>query len=319
MIQVIALDFTAKTEQSIPPADARRAADEGRFCWVDMTADEPEACGQFLRAMGINEIAIAEVLGPDMEGRYDVYEDCLHFAVTEGRLAEGRLTTTHVDIVLSEKCLIMFRRKESDFVKQMKKTYREDFLKFAKTPGFLLYEIGDHLTERYRRALHNFAEAVEQTQLKLFAEVDDEIFRHVADLTSDILVLRKIVLASRELFHELATRKSPFIPEATQPFLENLAGALDRLGGDLTTEREVLNETLNLYMGMVSHKTNKVVNRLTVISAIFLPLSFCAGVYGVNLKGVPEFEWEHGYLYFWALCLLMATGLIAYMRRRKWL
>jgi hypothetical protein len=113
-------------------------------------------------------------------------------------------------------------------------------------------------------------------QLQLFGQVDDDIFRHVSLLTQDILVFRKIVLASRELMHELASRKSAFVSETTQPFLENMAGALERLGGDLTTEREVLNETLNLYMGMVSHRTNKVVNRLTVhqhhLSAPQLPV-----------------------------------------------
>jgi magnesium transporter len=322
----VGFDFARRTEEEVAPAVLGAALARGLFCWVDVDCGgcpDKEAdcrrCADVLAALGINDLARSEVMGPDREGRYDVYEDCLHFAVTEGRLEGSRLKTTHVDIVLSERFLVTFRRTESDFIKQMRRTYREDFLKFAKTPGFLLYEIGDHLTERYRRALHGFGEAVEQTQLKLFADVDDDIFRHVADLTSDILILRKITLASRELFHELGTRKSPFIPEATQPFLENLAGALDRLGGDLTTEREVLNETLNLYMGMVSHKTNKVVNRLTVLSTIFLPLSFLCGVYGVNLKGVPEFGWEQGYLFFWSLCLVIAGTLLLVMRRRKWL
>ncbi len=319
MISVVAFDFTAREERTVSADEARAVCDRGGYCWLDMSADDPAATEKCLRDLGVNELARSEVLGPDREGRYDVYEDCLHFAVTEGRVEDGRLSTSHVDIVLAKGFLITFHRKDSDFVRQMKKTYREDFLKFAKTPGFLLYEIGDHLTERYRRALHNFAEAVEQTQLKLFGEVDDQIFRHVADLTSDILVLRKITLASRELFHELAARKSPFIPEGTQPFLENLAGALDRLGGDLTTEREVLNETLNLYMGMVSHKTNKIVNRLTVISTIFLPLSFLCGVYGVNLQGVPEFSWKFGYLFFWMLCVVIAGSLLLWMRKRSWL
>lgn len=319
MIQVVAFDFERKSETSIPPAETRAACERGLFCWIDLTADDPSATLDFLLDLGINEVAAREVLGPDREGRYDVHPDCLHFAVTEGRLENERLATSHVDVILTQRFLLTFRRGEAEFISQMRKTYREDFLKFARTPGFLLYEIGDHLTERYRRALHNFGGAVEKTQLNLFKEVDDAIFRHVAELTSDILMLRKVVLSSRELFHELATRRSPFIPEPTQPFLENLAGALDRLGGDLTTEREVLNETLNLYMGMVSHKTNKVVNRLTVISVIFLPLSFLCGVYGVNLQGVPEFEWSQGYAFFWSLCILIAGSLILFMRRSKWL
>jgi magnesium transporter len=272
-----------------------------------------------LAALGINALAREEVLGPDREGRYDVYEECLHFALSEARMREGRLFTGHVDIVLGTRYLVTFRRRDVEFVRQMRRTYREDFLKFAQSPGFLLYEIGDHLIESYRRTLRGFADAVEEAQLQLFGEVDDGIFRHVSTLTQDILIFRKVVLASRELFHELATRKSAFISETTRPFLESMAGALERLGSDLTTEREVLNETLNLYMGMVSHRTNKVVNRLTVISAIFLPLSFLCGVYGMNLKNIPETTWSYGYAYFWALAIGIAALLLITMKKRGWL
>jgi magnesium transporter len=327
MITTIEFDFDARRERSIETAEIRSGPGPGSLLLDRHGLLQLHGEGQCLRPCAASACRcwasttsrVAEVLGPDREGRYDVYEDCLHFAVSEAKLVQGRLVTAHVDVVLGQQYLVMFRRRETDFVKSMRRTYREDFAKFAKSPGFLLYEIGDHLTEMYRRTLRDFQAVVEQVQLRLFTDVDDEIFRQVADLTQDILLFRKVVLASRELLHELASRRSLFVSETTQPFLENMAGSLERLGGDLTTEREVLNETLNLYMGMVSHRTNKVVNRLTVISAIFLPLSFLCGVYGVNLKGVPEFEWDFGYAFFWSLCVTIACALLFYMHRRKWL
>lgn len=326
MITIVALDFSTKQERAVTPDELSGLLGSGLFFWVDIDCshcpDKGPQCGRceaLLRTLRVNEVALAEVIGPDREGRYDVYEDCLHFAVTEARLGERRLQTAHVDVVLGEQYLVTYRRSEADFVKQMRRTYRDDFIKFARTPGFLLYEIGDHLTERYRRALQSFGEAVEQTQLKLFANVDDEIFRHVADLTSDILVLRKIVLASRELFHELATRKSPFVPEATQTFLGNLAGTLDRLGADLSTERDVLNNTLGLYMGMVSHRTNKIISRLTVISVIFLPLGFIVSLYGSNFRNIPGTASSHGFGVFCLLCLALAATLVWLMKRKRWI
>lgn len=326
MITTVALDFSRKTERAVAEDGLAEARLSGAYLWIDMEcvprpgSDNPHPrCEAALRALGVNEVALAEVMGPDREGRYDVYEDCLHFAVSETKWVDDRLETAHVDIVLGIGYLVTFRRRDADFVRQMRKTYREDFLQFARSPGFLLYEMGDALIERYRRTLNGLQEAVQQVRFRLFGQVSDEIFRNVALLTQDLLVFRKAVLASRELMHELATRRSPFISETTQPFLANLAGALERLGGDLATEREVLSETLTLYMGMVSHRTNKVINRLTVISVIFLPLSFLCGVYGVNLSGVPEFGWKYGYAFFWAMCFLVTIALLIFMRRRKWL
>ncbi len=83
--------------------------------------------------------------------------------------------------------------------------------------------------------------------------------------------------------------------------------------------RIVLNETLNLYMGMVSHRTNRFVNRLTLFSMIFLPLSFLCGVYSMNFQVIPELQWRYAYAAFWAFVVLFVAGFIAFVRWRKWI
>ena len=117
----------------------------------------------------------------------------------------------------------------------------------------------------------------------------------------------------------LSNRRSKFISESAQPFLERQAIPLDRLSGDATTERAILSETLNLYMGMTSHNTNLVINRLVVISMVFLPLNFLAAVYGMNFKYIPEFGWRFGYLAFWCLAISLVTTIIIVFRRKKWI
>jgi magnesium transporter len=143
----------------------------------------------------------------------------------------------------------------------------------------------------------------------------------VADLTRDLLAFRKISQAAREVLHELSTRRTEFVAESSQPFLDKLAGTLERLGADLDTQREILSETLNLYMGIVSHRTNKVVSRLTVISIIFLPLTFLCGVYGMNFNDemmMWELNWRWGYTAFWVAALGIATTLLIYMKKKGW-
>lgn len=326
MISAIQFDFTRREERAVDVERIGGALQEGLFCWIDIDcsacADAEEnlrRAGELLESIGVNEIARREVLGPDREGRHDAHEDCLHFGVTEAVLVEEKLQTSHLDVVLSERFLVTFRRQPNGTVARMRRTYREDFYKFAQSPGFLLYEIADHLAGTYRQALQQLVASVERVQLEMYGEVDDSIFRRVSTLMHDLLALRKVVTAARELLHELATRRSPFVPDSTRPFLDNMAGTLQRLSDDLTTEREVLNEMLNLYMGMVSHRTNKVINRLTVISVVFLPLTFICGVYGMNFDVIPELGWQHGYLYFWSMCATIAATLLLLMRRKKWL
>ncbi len=319
-MKIVAFDFRTKAEHTLDWAMLPTEPDSSLFYWIEMeAADEPRAA-DLLARFAINAAAVAEFLGSDCEGRHDVYDDCLHFALTEARVQEdGRLGTSHVDILLGTSCMIMWHRKPIGFIEKMRRTVREDFKRFAKTPGFLVYELGDHLIESYRRTCARLADEVERVQINLFGKVDDEIFMHVSTLTTDLLALKKTVQASRELMHQLASRRSPFVSETTQSFLETMAESLKRMSDDLTAEREVLSETLNLYMGMVSHRTNRIINRLTVISIIFLPLTFMCGVYGMNFEVMPELKWAFSYPTFWVICMIFASLSIYTMRKRKWI
>ena len=98
-----------------------------------------------------------------------------------------------------------------------------------------------------------------------------------------------------------------------------MAGTLERLGNDLTTERDVLTDTLNLYMSMVSHRSSRLLKRLTTISILFLPLTFLCGVYGMNFQFMPELHWKYGYAGFWIVVAAIVSALLYLMRRFKWL
>ena len=95
-----------------------------------------------------------------------------------------------------------------------------------------------------------------------------------------------------------------------------MVGSLERLAGDLTVERETLAESLTLYLGIVSHRTNQLVHRLTLVSLVFLPLTFLCGVYGMNFN-LPEYSWQNGYVFFWGLVAFCVMTMVSWMRMKK--
>jgi magnesium transporter len=105
--------------------------------------------------------------------------------------------------------------------------------------------------------------------------------------------------------------------EITQRFLANMVGTVDHLLQDLLVDRELLSESLNLHMSVVSYRTNQVMRKLTVVSVVFLPLTFLVGVYGMNFDVLPELHWRLGYGYFWALVVTVVGGLLHFMRRGR--
>jgi magnesium transporter len=237
--------------------------------------------------------------------------------MTSGLWVREEFDPRHVQLLMGERWLITLHRGPEEFLEQVRRHYSDDFTRFARTPSFLLYECWDYLIATYKRLSKELEDRLEKVQAEIFRQVDDEIFASVAELTRDVMALRKTLLLSREVLNDVATRRSSFVAESSQPFLDRLVGTLDRMAGDLTTQREMLAETLSLYMGMVSHRTNKVVNRLTVVSVIFLPLSVLVAIYGSNFQ-IPEVHWKYGYLYLWTLILVIAGGLLTWMRRQRW-
>jgi magnesium transporter len=320
MITAVEFDFSTKQERAIPAGSVAGSCASGKFCWVDVdvTADPAGAEG-LLRAMGVSERLIGEALADDHECGMGVDDDGLHLAVDAGRFDGGRLVTSRVDALIGESYFVTLRRFDVEFLRQVRRTYRQDFQRFARTPSFLLYEFWDHLIESYRRADRVLSERVREVQDHIFGDVDDAVFERVAEIARDLLSLRKIVMESREALGEMTTRRSPFVAESTVPFLEKMVGTLDRVAADLAVEREMLAEILNLYMGIVGHRTNRVLKRLTVISAVFLPLTFLCGIYGMNFEVFPEIRWRFGYALFWALSLAIVATSLAVMRAKRWL
>jgi magnesium transporter len=223
-----------------------------------------------------------------------------------------------VDIVIAQSFLITIHKGPVSFLSSVRRDYKSDFHRFAKSPSFLVYELWDHLIDNYLAIQKQMEERVEQLQNELRAPtVDDSVFGRISELGADLLHFRKILLPARAVLTDLSTRRTIFISETTQSFLHNMVGTVEHVLQDLLVDRDILSESLNLYMSLVGHRTNEVMKRLTVVSVVFLPLTFLCGVYGMNFDHLPELHWAHGYIFFWLIVALIVVTLLGLMRRAK--
>ena len=314
----VELDFETKQERSVGLGAARAPHADGKFFWIDMDLDEEPESRAKLRDLGL---CPDEILDDAFEGvpatQSARYEQFLHLVMAGCRLAGDKFDLERVDVIFGETFCLTLHHGKPEFVEGVRRSYRQDFIKFAKSPSFLLYELWDHAIENYLAVQKRFEERVEKLQRALIGTVNDVIFHQVSDLGADLLHLRKVVLPARAVLSELSTRRSPFISEATQPFLANMVGNLERVLQDLLVDRDILSESLSLHMSMVGHRTNEVMKRLTVVSIIFLPLTFLCGIYGMNFDVLPELHWQHGYVFFWGLVAAIVGGVIYLIRRTR--
>ncbi len=317
---VVELDFESKKERTIELTDVAASLEAGRFVWVDIELQDTTRARDQLAPLGLMEEDVLEdAMSGDAGTQYARYPRHLHIVMTACSMRGRDLELDRVNVVVGEQLLVTMHRGPVAFLDGVKRSYRDDFLHHARTPSFLVYEMWDHLLDSYVVAQNQLEERVEEIEIALVNNVDDRIFRDVAELSSDLLHFRKVLLPARVVLTELATRKSRFISEATQPFLANMVGTVERVLQDVLVARDIVANSVNLYMSVVGHRTNEVMRRLTIVSVIFLPLTFLVGVYGMNFDYQPELRWHYGYAGFWGLSLALVVGLILFLGRKRYL
>ena len=319
LVTCVSLDFTSKEHKKITVDDVQPTMSAGAFVWVDIDVAQTDEARTLLTKLGLCAPEIVEdALSREPATQIARYDDYIHLVLSGCRLSGHKFDLERVDAIMGEGFLLTLHKGQPVFLEAVRRSYVKDFQRFAKSPSFLLYELWDHLIENYLGIHKKFEERVEQVQTRLIGDVDEGVFAEASELTSDLLHLRKVVLPARSVLTDLSTRKSPFVSEATQPFLNNMVGTIERVLQDVLVDRDILNGALNNYMSMVAHKTNAVMSRLTIVSFIFLPLTFLCGVYGMNFDVLPEKGLKYGYLFFWIAVVAIAIGIIAFMKRKKW-
>jgi magnesium transporter len=318
-LSVIELDFERRQEKEIRLDEAAASMQSGRFVWIDLDAADPAEGRRILAQLGlVGEDVVDLALRDEPSTQYGRYDDYVHLVVSGYRRRGDDFDFERVSISLGERFLLTTHKGPVQFLAAVRRDYHADFVRFAKTPSFLLYELLDHLVENYLDVQQAMGERVERLQAELQrGDVDDGLFARASQLGADLLHFRKVLLPTRATLADLSSRRSLVLGEATQRFLGNLVGSVDHLLQDMLVDRDILSESVNLYMSMVGHRTNQVMKKLTVVSIVFLPLTFLVGVYGMNFEVFPELRWRYGYVYFWGLVVAVIVGLLRLLRRSR--
>lgn len=313
-IRTVAFDFAQKVEEEVDATAL--AADDPRFIWIDVDVRDVDLAERWLKGAEIvEETLVHAALRHESATHLARFDRYLHLVLSACRLEGDVFGQERVDVFVSETFLLTLHRGPVAFIDRVRQDYRADFQRFAQSPSFLIYELWDHLLDHFLQVQKHLEDRVEALQRDLIQHDDDAIFAKVSSVGAHLLYFRKVLLPARAVLSELSTRKSVFISEATQPFLSNMIGTLDRILQDALVDRDILTQSLNLHMSIVSHQTNRLMNKLTVVSVVFLPLSFLAAVYGMNFEGIPELGLSHGYALFWVASGVITLGLLAFLRR----
>lgn len=317
------LDFRDKTHGDLRLDQVPAQLADGRFVWIDVDAAQgpPSAVlnalpADLVRSSGLAEIRLVSEPHPGTVSSLHRTDRLLHIIIVGCHYADVNGQEV-LEVLVGEGFLITIHRGLNAVLAGVRRGYLHDFEHHASTPSFLLYEICNKQVELLLATHAELDEDVERTRLALRHSTDEDALECLGRVNDRLLTLRKLVRPTRRVFEELTTRKTKLVSEATLSFIGGMIETLERLLADIAADREILETALQHSLTVMSHRTNQTMNRLAVVSTIFLPLTFLCGVYGMNFEFMPEVHWPHGYSFFWVLSGFIFLTLYLLLRRAR--
>jgi magnesium transporter len=286
---------------------------------------------------GVHQVDIIEKLGSNFELHPLMLEDILNtmqrpkfedfgayiYIVLKMLTFDDKkqtLQSEQVSIVLGPNFVISFQESIGDVFDQVR-----DRLRNAKGRirmdgcDYLVYSLMDAVVDNYFVVLERLGEQIEALEERLVTEPSEKTVKQIHLLKRELIFLRKSVWPLREVINGLQKSESSLINKATGVYLRDLYDHTIQIIDTIETSRDMVSGMLDIYLSSISNRMNAVMKVLTIIATIFIPLTFIAGVYGMNFKFMPELGWRLGYPLVLLIMAVVAVIMLIYFKRKKWL
>ncbi len=269
----------------------------------------------------LHPLVMEDILDTEERPKMEYYEDyifiVLKMVYTEEE--DSKVGYEQVSLVLGPNFVLSFQEKEGDVFEPVRERIRNKGRIRKQGADYLTYSLVDAIVDGYFIVLEKLGERIEFVEEKLLTNPTSQNLQEIHELKREIMLLRKSVWPLREIISGLERGESPLIQKSTAVYLRDVYDHVIQIIDTIETLREMLTGMLDIYLSSISNKMNEVMKVLTVIATIFIPLTFVAGVYGMNFEYMPELKWRWGYPLVLLVMLAVGISMLIFFRKRKWL
>lgn len=310
--------------------------DAPNITWIDVDGiHEPQVVGTIGRQFHLHPLLLEDVVNSEQKPKIDFYDPDPGNATTANtgpvlfvtlkmlhhNEQTEEIDAEHVSLVLGGKFLISFQEERTaDIFTPVLDRIRAAAGKTRKHGAdYLLYALMDLIVDNYFMVLECIGDSLDSFEdLVIQDKASQATLTQIYTLKREVTFMRRMVWPLRDVLNAMLRDDSTLITKSTQPFLRDLADHVNQLVETLDAYRELTTSLVDVYLSTASNRMNSVMKTLTVFSAIFMPLTFIVGVYGMNFKYMPELDTRLGYPVIWGIMLITTGAMLVYFRRRGW-
>ncbi|MFQ3187698.1 MAG: magnesium transporter, partial [Marinomonas primoryensis] len=297
--------------------------------WINVSHPHPYVINQFRHHFAFHTLTAEDVMHIPQRPRVEFFDDHVFVVLRMLQLVEcapdntsagGVLDAEQVSLLLYDRVLITFQEKPGDVWKPIRERLQKDNVRIRKSgTGYLLYALLDAMVDHCFPVLEQYGDLLEELELITLEKPTPEILHRIHAVKRELSLLRRIVWPMREVVDQLYREEDGRMGEVTKPYLRDVYEHTIQVVEIIESYREMVSGLTDLYMSAVSNRMNEIMKVLTIMSSVFIPLTFVAGVYGMNFAYMPELTQRWAYPAIWGVFILLTVGMIFFFKRRGWL
>lgn len=309
-------------EHVVTDVNELRLPTDETVTWVDVggvhKVDILEAFGKHF---GLHPLLLEDIANTDQRPKLDDYETYFFLVMKMLTTCDrGDIMVEQVSFVLGRNYVLSFQENGTDVFQPVRDRLRGGKGRLRQSGSdYLLHALIDTVVDQYFAVLEMLGERIELLQERVMADPRPDTLKDIHALKQQLLFVRRAVWPLREAINNLSRSECPFLHEPTKVFFRDVYDHVVQIVDTIETLREMVSASLDIYLSSVSYRLNAVMRVLTVITTIFMPLSFIAGIYGMNFEHMPELKWSWGYPMALGLMGIVAAAMLIGFRRKKWL
>ncbi len=293
------------------------------YTWLNIDGiHDIELIDRLGRHFDIHPLTLEDILNTAHRPKFEEFEHYGYIVLKMLRYdpVDNQLSMEQVSLILTETVLISFQESRGDVFEPVRARLRKGRGRIRKAGSdYLAYALIDAVVDHYFTILEQIGTQIEEMENRILTSPEPETLQRLHDLKREIIYLRKQIWPLREVVGGMAKEESALIQAATMVFLRDVHDHTIQIIETIESQRDLLAGLLDLYMTGISNRMNEVMKVLTIIATIFIPITFIAGLYGMNFKNMPELEWPWGYGLALGVMIVMAISMVLYFRKKKWL
>lgn len=314
---------TYKATEGIDPSDAAEWLNPDLVNWIDIESSDQEVVERISEIFHVHPLITEDILNIEHLPKFEAFEDHIFLSLKMLRYNDesNEITQEHLNIVLGKNLLITFQEGlPGDVFDQLRERLALGKGVIRKNSvEYLLYHCLDAVIDNYMSISEILRKEMEQMEMHLISDTTFDAPEEVMQLKKKVNVLRGYTVPLWDAFNQMQAEGEHFFHRDSKVYFRDISDHIKFLLSFFDTSREMLRDIMDLYQTNINNEMNKVMKTLTVVSAIFIPLTFVAGVYGMNFDFMPELHFEYGYIFVWGLMAFTTIVMVTIMRFKKWL